>query len=161
MFAHGIMTGLFFALVGLVYEKAHSREIFRMGGFGRMMPGIATAFTIGGLSSLGLPATAGFVAEFLTFLGAWQSRYSWWLFPGVIGAFLTSIYVLRVTKQIFWGPPAADPHFHGLPDARGPVWAALIILVFTLVLFGVAPGIAIDPVDTATVPLLTRLGVMP
>src|SRR4029453_7489602 len=63
MFAHGIMTGLFFALVGLIYEKAHSREIFKMGGFGTMMPGIATAFTIGGLSSLGLPATAGFVAE--------------------------------------------------------------------------------------------------
>ncbi len=103
MFAHGIMTGLFFALVGLVYEKAHSREIFKMGGFGVMMPGIATAFTIAGLSSLGLPATAGFVAEFLTFLGAWTSNYSWWLFPGVIGAFLTSIYVLRVAKQIFWG----------------------------------------------------------
>jgi NADH:ubiquinone oxidoreductase subunit 4 (subunit M) len=59
--ATGIMTGLFFALVGLVYEKAHSREIFKMGGFATMMPGIATAFTIGGLSSLGLPATAGFV----------------------------------------------------------------------------------------------------
>ena len=132
-----------------------------MGGFGRMMPGIATAFTIGGLSSLGLPATAGFVAELLTFLGAWQSRHSWWLFPGVLGAFLTSIYVLRVTKQIFWGPPATDPHFHGLPDARGPEWVALVILVVTLVLFGVAPGIAIDPVDTATVPLLTRLGVLP
>jgi NADH-quinone oxidoreductase subunit M len=161
MFAHGIMTGLFFALVGLVYEKAHSREIFRMGGFGSMMPGIATAFTIGGLSSLGLPATAGFVAEFLTFLGAWQSRFPWWLFPGVIGAFLTSIYVLRVTKQVFWGPPSTDPHFHGLPDARGPEWAALVILVFVLILFGVAPGIAIDPVDTATVPLLTRLGVLP
>ena len=161
MFAHGIMTGLFFALVGLVYEKAHSREIFRMGGFGAMMPGIATAFTIGGLSSIGLPATAGFVAEFLTFLGAWQSRFSWWLFPGVIGAFLTSIYVLRVTKQIFWGPPTGDPHFQGLPDARGPEWAALVILVFVLILFGVAPGIAIDPVDTATVPLLSRLGVLP
>ena len=161
MFAHGIMTGLFFALVGLVYEKAHSGEIFRMGGFGTMMPGIATAFTIGGLSSLGLPATAGFVAEFLTFLGAWQSRFPWWLFPGVLGAFLTSIYVLRVTKQIFWGPPAADPHFHHLPDARGPEWAGLVILVFVLILFGVAPGIAIDPVDTATVPLLTRLGVLP
>ena len=48
-----------------------------------MMPGIATAFTIGGLSSLGLPATAGFVAEFLTFLGAWSSDYRWWLFPAV------------------------------------------------------------------------------
>ena len=84
MFAHGIMTGLFFALVGLVYEKAHSRAIFTMGGFGRMMPGIATAFTVGSLSSLGLPATAGFVAEFLTLLGAWQSRHPWWLFPGVL-----------------------------------------------------------------------------
>jgi len=161
MFAHGIMTGLFFALVGLVYEKAHSRAIFSMGGFGQMMPGIATAFTIAGLSSLGLPATAGFVAEFLTFLGAWQSPYSWWLFPGVIGAFLTSVYVLRVAKQIFWGPKSADPHFQHLPDAQGPEWVALIILVGTLVLFGVAPGIAIGPVDTATVPLLLRLGGLP
>ena len=157
MFAHGIMTGLFFALVGLVYEKAHSREIFKMGGFGAMMPGIATAFTIGGLSSLGLPATAGFVAEFLTFLGTWSSEYRWWLFPAVIGAFLTAIYVLRVTKQIFWGPKSDDPHFQNLPDAQGPEWAALGILVFVLILFGVAPNLAIGPVDTATVPLLLRL----
>ena len=157
MFAHGIMTGLFFALVGLVYEKAHSREIFKMGGFGTMMPGIATAFTIGGLSSLGLPATAGFVAELLTFLGAWSSQYQWWLFPGVIGAFLTSVYVLRVAKQIFWGPPTGDPHFENLPDARGTEWAALGILVFVLVLFGVAPSLAVGPVDTATGPLLERL----
>ncbi|MGH9257132.1 MAG: complex I subunit 4 family protein [Vicinamibacterales bacterium] len=157
MFAHGIMTGLFFALVGLVYEKAHSRDIFKMGGFGAMMPGIATAFTIGGLSSLGLPATAGFVAELLTFLGAWSSEYRWWLFPGVLGAFLTSVYVLRVAKQIFWGPPSPDPHFQNLPDARGTEWAALGILVFVLVLFGVVPSIAIAPVDTATGPLLLRL----
>src|SRR6267143_1159423 len=119
MFAHGIMTGLFFALVGLVYEKAHSRAIFTMGGFGVMMPGIATAFTIGGLSSLGLPATAGFVAEFLTFLGAWSSAHPWWLFPGVSGAFLTAVYVLRVTKQILWSAQIPDPHFAHLPDAQG------------------------------------------
>jgi NADH-quinone oxidoreductase subunit M len=158
MFAHGIMTGLFFALVGLVYEKAHSREIGRMGGFGAMMPGIATAFTIGGLSSLGLPATAGFVAEFLTFIGAWQSASPWWLFPGVLGAFLTSIYVLRVAKQIFWGPRSPDPHLQHLPDAQGPEWAALVLLVLVLVVFGVVPGIAIGLVDTATVELLLRLG---
>lgn len=157
MFAHGIMTGLFFALVGLVYEKAHSREIFKMGGFGTMMPGIATAFTIAGLSSLGLPATAGFVAELLTFLGAWSSPHPWWLFPGVIGAFFTAVYVLRVTRHIFWGPKSADPHFHDLPDAQGPEWAALGILVFVLVLFGVAPNLALAPVDTATAPLLMRV----
>ena len=155
MFAHGIMTGLFFALVGLVYEKAHSREIGRMGGFGRAMPGIATAFTIGGLSSLGLPATAGFVAELLTFMGAWRSDHPWWLAPAVVGTFLTAIYVLRVAKQIFWGPPS--PHFDHLQDARGPEWVALGLLVLTLIVFGVAPGLALGPVDTATVALLTRI----
>ena len=158
MFAHGVMTGLFFALVGLVYEKAHSRDIFRMGGFGRVMPGIAAAFTVGGLSSLGLPATAGFVAELLTFMGAWRSAHAWWLFPAVAGTFLTAIYILRVTKQIFWGPPS--PHFHHLEDARGPEWVALVVLVATLVVFGLVPGLAIGLVDTATVPLLGRLGAL-
>jgi len=155
MFAHGVMTGLFFALVGLVYEKAHSREIFRMGGFGRAMPGIATAFTLGGLSSLGLPATSGFVAEVLTFMGAWRSTHRWWLAPAIAGTFLTAVYVLRVAKQIFWGPPS--PHFHDLVDARGPEWVALVLLVFVIVLFGMAPGLALAPVDTATVPLLARI----
>jgi NADH-quinone oxidoreductase subunit M len=161
MFAHGVMTALFFALVGLVYEKAHSREILKMGGFATMMPGIATAFTIGGLSSLGLPATAGFVAEFLTFLGSWESVHSWWLFPAVAGAFLTSIYVLRVTKHIFWGPKSTDPHWQSLPDAQGTEWVALGILVSVIVLFGVAPSLAITPIDTATVPLLRQLGGTP
>jgi NADH-quinone oxidoreductase subunit M len=160
MVAHGIMTGLFFALVGLVYEKAHSRAIFTMGGFGQMMPGIATAFAIGGFSSLGLPATAGFVAEFLTFVGAFASAHRWWLFPGVIGAFLTSIYVLRVVRQIFWGEKSADPHFQHLPDAQGTEWVALVFLVCVLILFGVVPRLLLAPIDTATVPLLMRLGVM-
>jgi NADH-quinone oxidoreductase subunit M len=155
MFAHGVMTGLFFALVGLVYEKAHSRDIPKMGGFGAVMPGIATAFTIGSLSSLGLPATSGFVAELLTFMGAWRSEHPWWLFPAVAGTFLTAVYVLRVAKQIFWGPPS--PHFEHLEDARGPEWVALVCLVVVIVFFGLVPGIAIGLVDTATVPLLTRL----
>ncbi|MGH7356649.1 MAG: complex I subunit 4 family protein [Candidatus Rokuibacteriota bacterium] len=155
MFAHGIMTGLFFALVGLVYEKAHSREIGKMGGFGRVMPGVATAFTIGSLSSLGLPATAGFVAELLTFMGAWRSAHPWWLWPAVAGTFLTAVYILRVAKQIFWGPPS--PHFEHLEDARGPEWVALVILVVALVVFGMAPGLVLGPIDTATVPLLSRI----
>jgi NADH-quinone oxidoreductase subunit M len=160
MFAHGVMTGLFFALVGLVYEKAHSREIFKMGGFATMMPGIAAAFTIGGLSSLGLPATSGFVAEFLTFLGAWASAHSWWLYPAVAGAFVTSLYVLRVVRAIFWGPKSTDPHFQHLPDAQGTEWVALVLLVFVIVLYGVVPSLAVNPIDTATVPLLKGLGVL-
>jgi NADH-quinone oxidoreductase subunit M len=126
-----------------------------------MMPGIATAFAIGGFSSLGLPATAGFVAEFLTFVGAWASRHPWWLFPGVIGAFLTSIYVLRVVRQIFWGPKSTDPHFQHLPDAQGTEWVALVFLTAVLILFGVVPSIVVSPIDTATVPLLVRMGLLP
>jgi NADH-quinone oxidoreductase subunit M len=126
-----------------------------MGGFGHAMPGIATAFTIGGLSSLGLPATAGFVAELLTFLGAWRSDHPWWLLPAVAGTFLTAIYVLRVAKQIFWGPPS--PHFAHLEDARGLEWFALVLLVGVLVVFGLVPGSAIGLVDTSTVALLTRI----
>jgi NADH-quinone oxidoreductase subunit M len=155
MFAHGVMTGLFFALVGLVYEKSHSREIGKMGGFGRVMPGIATAFTVAGLSSLGLPATSGFVAEILTFMGAWRSAHPWWLVPAVAGTFFTAVYVLRVTKQIFWGEPS--PHFDHLSDARGPEWVALVLLTGVIVVFGMMPALAIGPVGTATVPLLIRL----
>ena len=158
MFAHGVMTGLFFALVGLVYEKAHTRELGRMGGFGRQMPGIAAAFTVGGLSSLGLPGLAGFVAEILTFLGAWQSASGWWLFPAVAGTFLTAVYVLRAVKQIFWGPLAADAH--GLADAQGPEWVSLVFLSAGLVLFGLVPGLVLSRIDPATVALLDRLGVL-
>jgi NADH:ubiquinone oxidoreductase subunit 4 (subunit M) len=78
----------------------------------------------------------------------------------VIGAFLTSIYVLRVVRQIFWGAKSADPHFQNLPDAQGTEWVALVFLVGILVLFGVVPWLILAPVDTATVPLLVRMGVM-
>jgi NADH:ubiquinone oxidoreductase subunit 4 (subunit M) len=73
----------------------------------------------------------------------------------VAGTFLTAVYVLRVTKQIFWGAPS--PHFHHLEDARGPEWVAIGILVGVLVVFGMLPAIALGPVDTATVPLLARI----
>jgi NADH-quinone oxidoreductase subunit M len=163
MFAHGIMTGLFFALVGLIYEKSHTREIGRMGGFGRRMPGIAACFTLGGLSSLGLPGLAGFVAEILTFLGAWQSAFRWWLFPAALGTLLTAIYVLRVAKRIFWGPlaPGAHGEWAALPDAEGPEWVSLVFLAAILILFGLVPGLALSRIDPATVALLDRIGALP
>ena len=74
----------------------------------------------------GIEDISGFVAEQLTFMGAWRSAHGWWLFPAVAGTFLTAVYALRVTKQIFWGPPS--PHFHHLEDARGPEWVAIASL---------------------------------
>jgi NADH:ubiquinone oxidoreductase subunit 4 (subunit M) len=101
------------------------------------------------------------VAEFLTFLGAWRSAHPWWLFPAVAGTLLTAVYILRVVKQIFWGPPPTQREFHDLPDAQGPEWVTLVLLIFCLVLFGTVPGIALGLVDSATVPLLARLGIRP
>jgi len=149
MFAHGIMTGLFFALVGLVYERAHSRHVPGMGGFAKLMPGAAVFFTIAGLSSLGLPGTAGFVAELLVFLGAWRSEHPWWAIPGVFGAFLTAVYVLRAVKLIFWGPGPAD-RFHELRDARRTEWGALWILGSALIVFGCWPALVLDFIDRTT-----------
>ena len=107
MFAHGLMTGLLFALVGLIYGRAHDREIFGMGGFAKVMPGVAVFFTLAGLSSLGMPGFAGFVAEFMVFLGAWSSGHVIWALAGIVGAWITAVYVLRAVRAIFWGqgPP--------------------------------------------------------
>jgi NADH-quinone oxidoreductase subunit M len=69
--------------------------------------------------------------------------------------------VLRVVRQIFWGEKSTDPHFQHLPDAQGTEWVALVFLVCILILFGVVPQLVVAPIDSATVPLLVRMGVQP
>lgn len=156
MFAHGLMTGLLFALVGLIYGKTHDREIFRMGGFAKAMPGIAVFFTIAGLSSLGMPGFAGFIAEFLVFLGAWKSGAWGWALAGILGAWVTAVYVLRAVRAIFWGegPPERFAH---LDDAKGVEWVALATLGFCIILFGSWPRLVLDPIDMGTGQHLTAV----
>ncbi|MBI2376433.1 MAG: NADH-quinone oxidoreductase subunit M [Deltaproteobacteria bacterium] len=148
MFAHGMMTGLFFALVGLVYDRSHTRDIPRMGGFAKKMPAVAAFFTLAGLSSLGLPGLAGFVAEFLVFLGAWQSAHWWWAIPGILGAWVTAVYVLRASRNIFFGDGPSD-EFH-LSDARKTEWVALWALGACLILFGCYPRLILDFIHLST-----------
>ena len=156
MFAHGIMTGMFFALVGLVYEKTHTRDVPSMGGFGKVTLVIAVCFPLACLSSLGLPGTAGFVAEFLVFVGAFQSANNWWMWPGLVGAFVTAIYVLKATRQIFWGP-YVEGKFEHLQDAKGPEMVALVVLAACIVTFGVWPSLALDSIDLQTVAYLKKV----
>lgn len=156
MVAHGIMTGLFFALVGLVYERAHTRAIYKMGGFAHRMPAVAAFFTLACLSSLGLPGTAGFVAEFLVFAGAAKGVSTWWVVPGVLGAFVTAVYVLRATKNIFWGPPPKG-EFEHLEDAHSTEWFAPIMLATALVVFGFWPRLLLDFIDVTTTSWLKEL----
>lgn len=153
MFAHGIMTGLFFALVGLVYERSHTRDIPSMGGFATKMPIVAVFFSLAGLSSLGLPGTAGFVAEFLVFLGSFQGAHAWWAIPAVIGAFITAVYVLRAVRNIFWGEGPSQ-RFHELRDAHGTELFALAVLGTAIVVFGCWPRLVLNFVDRCTVEYL-------
>jgi NADH-quinone oxidoreductase subunit M len=155
MVAHGIMTALFFTLVNLVYNISHVRDMTKMGGFAHRMPGIAVFFVIAGLSSLGLPGLAGFVAEFLVFLGAWNAAHPVWLIGGVLGAFITALYVLRAVRTIFLGPaPAASVE---LRDARGVEWLSFVILSGALVILGVWPRLLLGSLNAGVAALLTRL----
>lgn len=155
MFAHGVMTGLMFALVGIIYERAHSREVFKMGGFSERMPWVGVFFTIAALSSLGMPGTSGFAAELLVFLDAWEAHW-WWAVPALMGAVITAYYVLRVSKAIFWGPhTAAD--YPDLKDLRGPEWVAPVILAACIILFGFAPELLLQYIDVTTVEMLDTL----
>ena len=120
-----------------------------MGGFAHAMPAIAAFFTLACLSSLGLPGTAGFVSEFVVFLGAWKSGHYLWTLAGVLGAFVTAIYVLRATRAIFWGEgPSKD--LHELTDARKTEWGALVVLGTCLVLLGFWPRIILDQIDVGS-----------
>lgn len=145
MFSHGIMTGLFFAVVGLIYEKSHTRDITRMGGFAKRMPGIAVTMTIGGLASFGLPGTSGFVAEFLSFLGMWLTRPLLALLS-VCGIVLTAIYVLRVLQRIFLGP-FREKDYPDLEDARTTEWPAIVALAIVLLLVGLWPRPLVRLID--------------
>jgi NADH-quinone oxidoreductase subunit M len=149
MFAHGLMTSLFFALVGLIYGCAHTRHMPSMGGFAVPMPAVATFFTLACLSSLGMPGTAGFVAEMLVFIGAWKSAHSWWAIPGIIGAFITALYVMRAARQIFWGEGPSEK-FHDLVDAKGVEWGALVILGVCILAFGFWPSLILDFINRVT-----------
>jgi NADH-quinone oxidoreductase subunit M len=151
MFAHGIMTALFFALVGLVYSKAHTRDIDQMGGLARVAPGLAVAFVIGGLSSVGLPGTGGFIAEFLIFMGTFMAK-PWVAVFASLGIVITSIYVLRLLRRVFFGQ--LNPHLADMPDAKTTEWVALAITCVVIVAVGVYPYPIIQLISSAVQPVV-------
>ena len=103
MFSHGIMTALFFAVVGVVYDRTHTRDMLVLDGLAKRMPATAVFFTIAGLTSLGLPGLSGFVAELLVFLGLFKT-YPILGMLGIIGAAITAVYILRLLAKVFFGP---------------------------------------------------------
>lgn len=141
MFSHGIMTGLFFAMVGVVYHNSHTRDIGILNGLARVMPLGAFLFAIAGLASLGLPGLSGFVAELLVFLGLFKT-YPWIGVLAIIGAAITAVYVLRLMAKVFFGP--VDERWEGLPDLRMNERVGGVVLAATLLIVGLLPYRLID-----------------
>lgn len=153
MFAHGIMAALFFALVGLIYDKTHTRAISDFGGLAHQMPKISAAFLFTGLASLGLPGMFNFVAEFSVFVGAIQ------VFPvfAVISIFavvITAIYVLRVVQQVFFGP--RNSKWDHVKDAKGIEMIPIVLLGAFLLVFGFYPKLIMDMFNSEIVPLAQK-----
>ena len=155
MWNHGVITGGLFLLVGVIYERAHTRDLEAFGGLGVKLPvyyGV-TAVTV--LASLGLPGLAGFVSEFLVFRGAFA------IIPyiagfGVIGVVVTAAFFLwKVIQKMFLGP--LNERWAGLPDMHRWEVAAIAPLLILMVLFGLWPKPIITVINTTVVNLLQSL----
>ena len=154
MFSHGIMTALLFALVGVIYDRAHVREIAAFGGLAKVMPRFAVLFMIAGLTSLGLPGLSGFAAEFLVFAGTFQTN-PWIAALGIAGVAVTAAYILRMMARMFFGP--LNERWRDLKDMNRLETAAGVCLVALLVLFGVYPPLLVGQIDVSVAPLIAAL----
>ncbi len=155
MFAHGIMTALFFSTVGFIYDRAHSKTIADFGGLGSQMPRAVSIFIIAGLCGAGLPGLASFWAELLVFLAALKT-YPILGVAIVLGLVLTAVYILRVFGLAFFGPP--NPRWQGLreQDMQGMQLLPRALLVAVLLFFGFFPRAMLEMIDGATAVLLGR-----
>lgn len=163
MFAHGIMTALFFALIGNIYHQAHTREIARFGGLIHQMPRAAVGFIIAGFASLGLPGLNNFVAEFLIFLGSHDKPVKLFsIIPfkaisilAILGIVITAAYVLKVIQETFFGPRKEE--WNHLEDVKGVEMIPIVMLAGVLVFFGLFPSPLIDIIHSGAIPLINRI----
>ena len=155
MFTHGTITGLLFFLVGLVYERVHTRHIPDLGGLANRMPLIAAGFMIAGLASLGLPATSGFVAELMVFLGTfaeWRTA----TVLGVIGIVLSAGYILWTLQRTMFGPNTT--RFQHVSDAVPIEIAGATLLIAPILIVGIYPAFITDMLKEGIAPIIALYG---
>ncbi len=154
MFTHGTITGLLFLLVGLMYEKAHTRYIPDLGGLATRMPVLAAVFLVAGLASLGLPGTSGFVSEILVFLGTFPV----WGIGTALGAFgivITAGYILWMVQRTLFGPPI--DRFASVRDATPMEMVPLLVLVTAVLVVGIYPAILTDVFSAGVEPIVDAI----
>ncbi len=137
MFSHGIITGLLFFCVGVIYDHAHTREIAVFGGIAKRMPKLGTLFTFAAMASLGLPGLAGFVAEYMVF----TSSFRIWTIPTIVAVFtmiLTAAYLLWMIKRVFFG--SFNPRWDWIPDSNFRELIPLVVLAGLILFVGIYPA---------------------
>jgi NADH-quinone oxidoreductase subunit M len=156
MFSHGVMTALFFAAVGMVYDRAHTREIPKLGGMMKPLPWVAIGFIIGGLVSMGMPGFSGFVAEFPIFMGTWQT-IPWVAILASLSIVITAAYILIAIRRVFFGDMPAEFVGH-----IGPISVldkvAIATLCVAMVALGLFPWLMVPMVQTGVQSIMNLLG---
>jgi NADH-quinone oxidoreductase subunit M len=144
MFSHGIMTAMFFAMVGTVYDQAHTRDMTLFSGLVQRMPLFVFFFGVAGLASLGLPGLSGFVAEFHVFLGTFYT-YPWAAALGIFAAAMTAVYILRMMAMSFWGP--FNEQWNDLKEMTYFERATGVLMLSFLLFMGLWPAPFVDRIQ--------------
>jgi NADH-quinone oxidoreductase subunit M len=159
MISHGLMTALFFALIGMIYGRTHTRMIDKMGGLMKVIPFLSVVYVIAGLASLGLPGLSGFVAEMTIFVGAFQHPDLFHRVATIIAIssiVITAVYILRVIGILLLGP-VKNQEYNLLTDARWYERLSTITLVIAIAGIGMFPFWLSDTIRDSLGPIVSRL----
>ncbi|HSM24130.1 MAG TPA: NADH-quinone oxidoreductase subunit M [Anaerolineaceae bacterium] len=156
MFSHGVMTALFFAIVGMVYDRTHTRDIASLGGLYKIMPWAMVGFVIGGLVSMGMPGLSGFIAEIPIYMGVWQVAPIVAIIS-VISIVITAAYILLVVRKVFFGDL---PHeFEGkISDISIKDKVVIGLLSLFMIGIGLIPSLLVPYIETGVNHILALLG---
>jgi NADH-quinone oxidoreductase subunit M len=154
MFAHGIMTALFFSSVGYIYDRTHTRNIHELGGFSKIMPVASAFFITAALCGAGVPGMASFWAELLVFIAAVK------VYPvngllAIAALVVGALFAFRVVQNAFYNEP--NPKFAHFEDVSPFLALPRMILIGTLLLFGFLPQLMVGTIKTAIIPFLTGM----
>ncbi len=159
MVSHGIMTALFFAAIGMIYDRAHTRQANELGGMLKQVPFIGTAFIIAGLCSLGLPGFSGFVSEMTIFVGSWERTGIFYRVATILACasiVVTAVYILRAIGLAIWGTIKNKEYEH-FKDASWSERSAAILLIAGIVFIGIFPFWLIHLIEKDTFSIFNKL----
>ena len=157
MLSHGLMTALFFALIGMIYGRTHTRDVRKLGGLMKIMPFLSVGYVIAGLANLGLPGFSGFIAEMTIFVGSFEVAGTFHTACTVIACcsiVVTAVYILRVVGKILF-QEVADPHYLQLTDATWDERFSVCCLIFSVAALGMAPLWASNVIADGVAPILS------